>query len=72
MEGVTGARDQERSAVLVVRAWRRLDDATVVARITSSADVTAPDRVVVVQTGVEAIVQVVREWLAEVRDAGGA
>jgi hypothetical protein len=63
---VSGARDQERPAVLAVRAWRRLDDETVVARITSSVDATQPDRVVVIQAGIEAIVEVVRDWLADV------
>jgi hypothetical protein len=60
---VTVAGDHERLAVLTVRAWRRLDEPTVVARITASVDAGPPDKVVVTEVGIDAIVEVVRAWL---------
>jgi hypothetical protein len=67
---MAGAEDPEWLAVLVVRAWRRLDDATVVARITYAVDGAGRDREVVAEAGVDAIVGVVRRWLTELPGAG--
>jgi hypothetical protein len=72
MGGVAGAREQERLAVLVVRAWRSLDGDTVVARLTSSVDSTSADRVVLVAAGIEAILDAVRAWLTDVAGGDGS
>ncbi len=56
----------ERTAVLVVRAWFHGDPPRLVARITSTVDVSRPDRVVVEAVGEDQVAAAVRVWLEEV------
>ena len=63
---MVGAAARQPTAVLVVSAWYEGAPPRLAARITSTLDVTRPERVVVVVTGEEEIVGVVRQWVADI------
>lgn len=63
---MVGAAARQPTAVLVVSAWYEGAPPRLAARITSTLDVTRPERVVVVVTGAEEIVGVVRRWVADI------
>ena len=59
-------QEDERSAVLVIRAWREGGAATPLrARITQTANVYAPDRKETAVGGEAEILAVVRAWLED-------
>lgn len=68
-----GPAPRRPTAVLVMSAWREGAPPRLVARITYTFDVTAPDRVTVTAAGLDEIESVVRHWLsgAEASDGPG-
>jgi len=66
---MVGAAARQPTAVLVVSAWYEGAPPRLAARITSTLDVTRPERVVVVVAGEGEIVRVVRQWVADVATA---
>jgi len=61
-------REDERSAVLVIRAWREGGRAEVLrARITQTVNARAPDRKETAAGGEAEILAVVRAWLEDFR-----
>lgn len=60
----------DSAALLVVHAWLHGTPPCVAARITSTLDVTRPDRVSVAAAGAEEIAAEVRRWLDELARAG--
>jgi hypothetical protein len=64
-----GAAAPEPRALLVVHAWLHGTPPRVVARITSTLDVTRPDRVTVSAAGLDEITTEVRRWLEAVAEA---
>jgi hypothetical protein len=63
---MVGAAARQPTAVLVVSAWYEGAPPRLAARITSTLDVTRPERVVVVVAGEDELVRVVRRWVADV------
>lgn len=65
-----GAAAPDSTALLVVHAWLHGTPPHVAARITSTLDVSQPDRVTVAAAGAEEITAEVRRWLDELGRKG--
>ncbi len=63
---MVAAAARQPTAVLVVSAWYEGAPPRLAARITSTLDVTRPERVVVVVAGEDEIVRFVQRWVADV------
>jgi hypothetical protein len=57
------------TAVLLISAWHEGQPSELAARITYTLDATGPDRVTITASGVDAIGDVVRDWLDEIDTA---
>jgi len=62
--------ERDQGGALVVRAWFEAGDDGFRARITSVVDIESGRREIVVKTSADAVLDVVREWLARVLAQG--
>jgi hypothetical protein len=56
-----------QTGVLVIRAWRQGDPASVVMRVTRTVDVSTGDDETETTTSVEEVLALVRSWLDQIR-----
>jgi hypothetical protein len=70
MPGMPTSPRPELTAVLVVHAWRHGSPPHVVARLSSTLDVTKPDWTTLTVAGADEITAAIRSWLDEVGEGG--